>query len=262
MQAIWSDYGDVRVQLYGEEDEEYDWGDVNKNWETIVPLHDNQAGPGAWLPRWKDVPSYDDSDADVTVSNQHVRPLTVETFQYDHVQWVDSMYNSPYKSWPQPETPPEVWSFYKIPPRCHAYLQIADDKSPLFEYFKDTTSWRIDKPMFVMSKDVKNSKRYPNNSVIIMLEVAWARQSKKQNGESAGLVDWRYECLHFLTPPYDFPIELDSQYDLISYGQSLGTLCPSKAPSNDHFIQWINMHIYNTGALTLYCPGISVWVTS
>lgn len=260
MQAIWSDYGDICVQLYSEEDEEYNWSDQNSNWETIVPLHGGQAGPGAWLPRWKDVPSYSDSGSGV--SNVHIKPIRVETFQYDKVQWVDSAYNSPYKSWLQSDVLPDTWSFYEIPPRCHAYVQISDGTSKLFDYYKNATMWRVDKPMFVKAKDFDKKDRYPVNGVIVMLEIGWTRQSKKQNGEAAGLVDWRYECLHFLTPPCEIKPTYDSSYDLISYGQSLSTLCPSKAPSNDHFIQWINMHIYNTGNLTLYCPGISVWTTS
>lgn len=266
MQAIWSDYGDIKAPLYTEEDEDYDWVHPENNWRLLRQLHAGQAGPGAWLGNWRDVPSYDD-DPSIDMSYQNVNRLSVETFQYDRVRWEDSMYDSPYRPWDLPDPPPATWPFYKIPPRCHAYVQISDGTSDLWDFYKNTTMWRVDKPMFVehsafLDNTAEQGKRYPSNNVFIMLEIGWTRFGKAQNGETAGRVDWRYESLHFLTPPPDIHPAYDANYDLLAYGQSLSTLCPVIAPSHDHFIQWVNIHIYNTGMLTMYCPGISVYTSS
>lgn len=261
MQAIWSDYGDIKVPLYSPGDEGYDPLHPEHNYTTVTELHNGEAGPGAWLNRWYDVPASND---DGTMGYDHVCRLAISTFDYDRVQWVDSSFNSPYKSWPQPATPPETWDFYRIRPGCHAYTQISGESELLTDQYKNAVEWRLDKPMFIKTTDLQSNKRVPDNSVVIMLEVGWAKRSKTPEGIDAGLVEWKYEYLHFLTASIEAlgpssESSLRNTYDLLTYGQSLSTIVPSTAPSNEHEIQWINMHIYNAGSVDLYCPGISLW---
>lgn len=262
MQALWTDYGDVTVQLYSPGDPGYDPYHPSHNYELITELHNGEAGPGAWLNRWYTVPAKND---DGTMGYDHTCPLSIDTFDYNRVQWVDSAYNSPYRPWHTSTEDPETWDFYYIGGGCHAYTQIPGDSASLTATYKKATQWRLDKPMFIKTSSTHNGSRIQSNAVVIMLEIAWAKRSKNSDGTDAGLVDWKYEYLHFLTPPVEkLAPESNSaerdNYDLLSYGQSLSTMTPSKPPSNDHEIQWINMHIYNAGTTGLYCPGITLWV--
>lgn len=266
MQAIWSDYGDIKVQLYSPGDPEYDPLHPSHNYALVTELHNGEAGPGAWLSRWHDVLALNDDGQ--TMGYDHVSPLAMQTYDYDRVLWKDSPYNSPYKSWSLPDPPPATWDFYRIPPGCHAYTQITGDSELLKAQFEKATEWRLDKPMFIQPAESGSSSnvRIASHGAIIMLEVAWAKRSKNPDGTDAGLVEWKYEYLHFLTPAvegmgYDSSDPIVHNYDLIPFGQSLSTIAPSTTPSYEHTIQWINIHIYNATSTVLYCPGISLWVS-
>lgn len=257
MQALWSDYGDVIEQLYSPGDPDYDPDHPENNYRLLRELHNGDAPAGAWLDNWSDcVPS----------GGAQWVGLQVETFDYSRVQWRNTAYNSPYDCWPKPEEDPETWDFYKIRPNCHAYTQVSGI-AELNALFEKATTWRLDYPMFVATADWfhggqynREYDRYKNNTVVVMLEIAYYKSTTQSGGTS----DWKYNYLHFLVPPIDVPVSesLDDEYDLLSYGQNLVALCPAVSPSNEHKIQWIRMHVYNLGALTLYCPGLTLWVES
>lgn len=256
MQALWSDYGDVVEQLYSPGDPGYDPDHPENNYRLLRELHNGEAPAGAWLDNWHDI----------IPSEGAWVGLQVETFDYNRVEWRNTAYNSPYDCWPQPEETPETWDFYKIRPNCHAYTQVSGI-AELNALFEKAATWRLDYPMFAATADwfISGSsqqayRKYKKNCVVVMLEIAYYRPSTAYGGTA----DWKYKYLHFLVPPLDVPVSMSlrNDYDLMTYGQALVTLCPADAPSNEHKIQWIRMHVYNLGSLTLYCPGFTLWVES
>ena len=253
MQAIWSDYGDIKVPA------------SSGGYDIIDPLHDNE--PGASLRRWINVPGA--SGVPGIVDESHIIRLERVMYESARVQWRDSRSNSPYTTWGYHVGYfPSPWPFYKIKQGCHAYTTVVSNPA-LNEAYKSATMLRVDMPMFAETYKMCRSssvdwKRYPNNCAVVMLDIAWAHYGKDSSGEVTILTDWKYQQLHFLCPPQDIMLpeydRMRDEYDLLSYGQLLGTLCPLEPPSYDHTIQWIKIHIYNTGELTMYCPGISVYV--
>ena len=254
MQALWSDFGDIEVPKAG------------GGYDLVEALHDDT--PGAYLERWINVPGA--SDTPGVVDESHIVRLAREVFPSNKVEWVGTRRNSPYSTWGiQLSDLPATWPFYKISRGCHAYTTV--QSNPAFsELYKSASVLRVDMPMFAetyqLSKTAGTWKRYPANSVVIMLDIAWAHYSKDAEGVPTDLIDWKYQQLHLLNPPKDVMLpgysDVRDKYALLSYGQLLGILCPLEPPSYEHEIQWIKIHVYNTGDLVLYCPGISVFIGS